>query len=353
MWKEKERHSLCETSWGLLGGQSALVYSVQLNKLKCQEHNASSILREKNPSFLSLWRCWTAHSSCGYFSACGNIEKCTPLWPPSLWNKNKINTLRGRDFCKTGYALSSRFKKSLSKAKDRHGWVQKGMLFVRRHHWHRLALHLYSSLTGMHLWAFISNKPVIITLVPAHTLLWITLPRIYKPFFVSIFELQNSWNSNQVCWLTNLFWHSFSCTPASRWFMSVGRTSEADRVGYSPFSKPLAVEGYLLQQMPERGRCFSSSMRQIPRLGFILYLYSYLFIPAQLGASQRNAYTMGPTRVTMCICAVEATLLWEGEGLDKGMVSIIHNLSKRPSTQGNIVYNFVGKQEKKNPIKNM
>lgn len=132
--------------------------------------------------------------------------------------------------------------------------------------------------------------------------------------------------------------------------MSVGRTNEADRVGYSPFSKPLAVEGYLLQQMPERGRCFSSSMRQIPRVRFILYLYSYLFIPAQLGASQRNTYTMGPTRVTMCICAVEAMLLWEGEGLDKGMVSIIHNLSKRPSTQGDIVCNFVGKQEKKKTL---
>ena len=80
------------------------------------------------------------------------------------------------------------------------------------------------------------------------------------------------------------------CVGSRRW---VDRVSEADRAGYLPCSKPLAVEGYLSQQMPERGRCFSSSTRQIPRARFILYLFSYLFIPVQLGASQTHTNTTG------------------------------------------------------------
>lgn len=96
--------------------------------------------------------------------------------------------------------------------------------------------------------------------------------------------------------------------------------SEGDRVGYSPCSKPLAVEQYLLQQMPERGRCFSSSMRQIPRARFILYLYSCLFMPVQLGASQLHTNAVGKTFATMCICAVAAVLLREGEGTNVELV---------------------------------
>lgn len=93
----------------------------------------------------------------------------------------------------------------------------------------------------------------------------------------------------QICFDTH-FYVRQRCVGSCRW---VDGVSEADRVGYSPCSKPLAVEGYLSQQMPERGRCFSSSMRQIPRARFILYLFSYLFIPVQLGASQLHTNTMG------------------------------------------------------------
>lgn len=93
--------------------------------------------KKKNFPFLSLWRCWAAHYSCGYFNACGNTEKKrthrAPLWPPSLWNKTKENTPLGRDLSKAKFqefpflhlssALTS-FDKSLGKGKDRHGWVK-------------------------------------------------------------------------------------------------------------------------------------------------------------------------------------------------------------------------------------
>lgn len=43
LWEGRKRgRSECGISWGSLCGRSALVYSVQLNKLKCQGHNASS-----------------------------------------------------------------------------------------------------------------------------------------------------------------------------------------------------------------------------------------------------------------------------------------------------------------------
>lgn len=132
LWKEKERHSQCGISWGSLGGQSALVYSVQLNKLKCQEHNASSILwkkkKKKTFPFLSLWRCWAAHYSCGYFNTCGNTEKCThraPLWPPSLWNKNKINTLLGGDLTKAKDFLPFIFRQ-VPWQSNRQAWLSTG-----------------------------------------------------------------------------------------------------------------------------------------------------------------------------------------------------------------------------------
>lgn len=68
-----------------------------------------------------------------------------------------------------------------------------------------------------------------------------------------------------------------------------GKSVNGDvRVGYSPGSKPLVTQRYLLEQTPGKGRCFSSSMRQIPRARFILYLYSCLFIPVQPGASQMH-----------------------------------------------------------------
>lgn len=114
----------------------------------------------------------------------------------------------------------------------------------------------------------------------------------------------------QICFDTH-FYVRQCCVGSCRWVEGV---SEADRVGYSPCSKPLAVEGYLLQQMPERGRCFSSSMRQIPRARFILYLYSYLFIPVQLGASQLHTNTMGQHLPLCGICVVAVALLREGQG---------------------------------------
>lgn len=90
--------------------------------------------------------------------------------------------------------------------------------------------------------------------------------------------LQNGCNSQlkfagwQICFDTHFYARQDCVASCQR----VGRASAADRVGYSPCSKPLAVEGYLLQQMPERDRCFSSSMRQIPGARFILYLFIYL-----------------------------------------------------------------------------
>lgn len=61
-------------------------------------------------------------------------------------------------------------------------------------------------------------------------------------------------------------------------------------------------------------------MRQIPRARFILYLYSYLFIPVQLGASPLHTDTMGQTLAAMCICAVAAEPQREGQGTNKEMV---------------------------------
>lgn len=96
--------------------------------------------------------------------------------------------------------------------------------------------------------------------------------------------------------------------------MSVGREGESDRVGSSPCTKPLAVEGYLSQQMPGRDRCFSSSMRQIPRARSILYLYSCLFIPG-LGASQLHANTTGgPSPRCAFVAPVRGTGLPRGNG---------------------------------------
>lgn len=126
--EKKKRHSQCGISWGSLGGRSALDYSVQLNKLKCQEHNASSILWKKSFPFFSLWRCWAAHYSCGYFNMCGNTEKCThraPLWPPSLWNKNKINTLLDGDLTKAKDFLSFIFRQVPWQSK-RQAWLSTG-----------------------------------------------------------------------------------------------------------------------------------------------------------------------------------------------------------------------------------
>lgn len=96
----------------------------------------------------------------------------------------------------------------------------------------------------------------------------------------------------------------------------VERVHEADRVGYSPCSKPLAVKGYLSQQMPERGRCFSSSMRQIPGARFILYLFSYLFIPERLGASPLHTNTIGQ-HLPLCACDV---VVRERHGINVEMV---------------------------------
>lgn len=62
-------------------------------------------------------------------------------------------------------------------------------------------------------------------------------------------------------------------------------------------------------------------MRQIPRARFILYLYSYLFIPMQLGTSQLHTNTEGQSLATMCICAVEVVLLREGQGTSVETVS--------------------------------
>lgn len=47
-------------SGGLLCGRSALVYSVQLNKLKCQGHNASGTLWIGEKTHCCLQRCWAA-----------------------------------------------------------------------------------------------------------------------------------------------------------------------------------------------------------------------------------------------------------------------------------------------------
>lgn len=83
---------------------------------------------KKNFPFLSLWRCWAAHYSCGYFNACGNTEKCThraPLWPPSLWNKNKINTLLGRDLTKAKGFLFFIFRQ-VSWQRKRQAWLSMG-----------------------------------------------------------------------------------------------------------------------------------------------------------------------------------------------------------------------------------
>ncbi len=94
LWKEKERRSQCGISWGLLGGRSALVYSVQLNKLECQEHNASSILwkKKKKLPFFSLWRCWAAHYSWAFqcvWKHWINAHTGAPFRPPSLLKKKQ------------------------------------------------------------------------------------------------------------------------------------------------------------------------------------------------------------------------------------------------------------------------
>ena len=120
----------------------------------------------------------------------------------------------------------------------------------------------------------------------------------------------------QICFDTH-FYVRQRCVGSCRW---VERVSEADRVGYSPCSKPLAVEGYLLQQMPERGRCFSSSMRQIPRARFILYLYSCLFIPSAAWCLPAAHKYYRTTLATMCICVVAAVLLRKGQGTNMEMV---------------------------------
>lgn len=142
----------------------------------------------------------------------------------------------------------------------------------------------------------------------------------------------------QICFDTH-FYVRQRCVGSCRW---VDRVSEADRVGYSPCSKPLAVEGYLSQQMPERGRCFSSSMRQIPRARFILYLFSYLFIPVQLGASQLHTNTMGqhlpPCAFVFAVCWWCGRRWERGQGISVEMVQcdpeserVAHNTGRQCS----------------------
>lgn len=116
----------------------------------------------------------------------------------------------------------------------------------------------------------------------------------------------------QICFDTRFYVRQHCVGSCQR----VERVSGADRVGYSPCSKPLAVEGYLSQQMPERGRCFSSSMRQIPRARFILYLFSSLFIPVQLGVSQLHTDTLGQHLP----CSAVVVLVREGHGINVEMV---------------------------------
>lgn len=92
--------------------------------------------------------------------------------------------------------------------------------------------------------------------------------------------------------------------------------SEAYRVGYSSCSKPVAVGGYLLQQMPERGRCFSSSMRQIPQAkAYSLYFFfSYLFTTEKHGPSQLYRNTLGQLFATMRVCVAA----WKRTGRQPG-----------------------------------
>lgn len=65
--------------------------------------------------------------------------------------------------------------------------------------------------------------------------------------------------------------------------------------------------------MPERGRCFSSSMRQIPRARWILYLYSRVFIPVPLGCTQtlRHRHFWRREVRFFCCCCCCARRRWE------------------------------------------
>lgn len=127
----------------------------------------------------------------------------------------------------------------------------------------------------------------------------------------------------QICFDTH-FYVRQSCVGSCQ---RVERVRGADRVGYSPCSKPLAVEGYLSQQMPERGRCFSSSMRQIPRARAIIYLLSSLFLPVQLGVSQLQTNTPGQHSP---LCALVLWLsCWLEEDVASGL-SFCSNQSLEP-----------------------
>lgn len=90
--REKRGHSQCGISSDSLGGRSALVYSVQLNKLECQEHNASSILQRKNLSILKP----VEVLSSPLLVAISMHTHRAPLRPHSLRNKTEENTLSGR-----------------------------------------------------------------------------------------------------------------------------------------------------------------------------------------------------------------------------------------------------------------
>ncbi len=99
---------------------------------------------KKTFPFLSLWRCWAAHYSCGYFNVCGNTERThTPgtssttlfvkqdQWKHSARQRSQHSNISRVSFSSSSSALTS-FDKSLGKGKDRHGWVKwcEGILCV-------------------------------------------------------------------------------------------------------------------------------------------------------------------------------------------------------------------------------
>lgn len=102
LWEGRKRgRSECGISWGSLCGRSALVYSVQLNKLKCQGHNASSTswIGGKKKNIVACRGGEQPHYSCGCFNTCRNTQR-PPERPPSLRKRNKINTPLGKNLTK-------------------------------------------------------------------------------------------------------------------------------------------------------------------------------------------------------------------------------------------------------------
>lgn len=76
---------------------------------------------------------------------------------------------------------------------------------------------------------------------------------------------------------------------------------------------------------------------------YSLFIYSCLFIPSQLGASQLHTNTTGETLATMCICATA-----RGTGHQRGNGAVWSKIwGKCLSNTGNIVRNYVGAREKK------